>query len=84
MILKEKGLGSNDLSAKYMSPFLRVFLKVGKKVNISNQYNQVPHPTQNTIREKYLTQLRKGVCSVPADDHKAARNRQDSMNKTLK
>ena len=41
IILKEKGLGSNDLSAKYMSLFLRVFfLKEGKKVNISNQYNQ--------------------------------------------
>ena len=54
IILKEKGLGLNDLSAKYMSPFFRIFLKVGKKVNISNQYNQVSHPTQNTIRENIL------------------------------
>ena len=54
IILKENGLELNDLSAKYMSPFLRIFLKVGKKVNISNQYNQVSHPTQNTIRENIL------------------------------
>ena len=54
-----------------------------KNAKIRNRYNQVPHLTQDTIREVTKTQ---GNISAKArlltGDHKAARNRQDSMVKT--
>ena len=51
--------------------------------------NQVPHLTRDIIWEsdkkntrKYHTQGSQEVSPFPADDHKAARNRQDSLTKT--
>ena len=57
-------------------------MKVRKKVKINNRYNQVPHLTWDTIWEtdintrKDHTQESQEVCTFPAGDHKAARNRQ--------
>ena len=59
-----------------------------KKVKIRNRYNQVPHPTRDTIWEndkntrKHRTRESQEVSSFPAGDHKGARNRYDSIIKT--
>ena len=64
-------------------------IKVSKKAKIRNQYNQVPNLTRDIIREsdenirKHHTQESQEVCPFPADDHKIARNRQDSITKTF-
>ena len=61
--------------------------KVRKKAKIRNRYNQVPHLTQDSTWEsdkntrKHHTQKSLDVSPFPAGDHKAARNRQDSMTK---
>ena len=55
---------------------------------IRNGYNQVPHLTQDTTWEsdktmrKHQIQESQEVSPFPADDHKAAMNRQDSMTDT--
>ena len=55
------------------------------KAEIRNQYNQVSHLTLDTIWEcdkntkKYHTQENQDVSPFPAGDHKAARNREDSI-----
>ena len=57
--------------------------RVKKKAKIRNQYNQVPHLTQDTIYGKVTkTQESQEISPFPAGDHKAARNRQDSITKT--
>ena len=63
--------------------------KVKKKTNIWNRYNQVhvPHVTRDTIwkmtkHKKHYAQEREEVSPFPEGDHKAARNRQDSIMKT--
>ena len=59
-----------------------------KKAKIGNGYNQVPYLTQDTTWEndkttrKHHIQLSQQVSPFPADDHKAATNRQDSMTDT--
>ena len=59
--------------------------KRAKKAKIRNRYNQVPHLTRDTIWEsdkntrKYHTKESQEVSLFPAGDHKAARNRQDSI-----
>ena len=63
-------------------------VRVRKKANIRNRYNQVPQLTQNTKLEndkntrKHHTQESEEVSSFPAGDHKAAMNRHDSMTDT--
>ena len=63
-------------------------IKVRKKAKIRNEYNQVPHLTQDTTWEsdkntrKHLIQESQEVSPFPAGDHKAATNRQDSMTDT--
>ena len=60
-------------------------LKVSKKAKIRNQYNQVPHLTQDTKweRDKNTGELHiqasQEVRPFPAGDHKAAMKRQESM-----
>ena len=62
--------------------------KVRKKAKIRNRYNQVPHRTRDTLLEidkntrTYHTQESQEVSLIPAGDHKAARNRQDSITLT--
>ena len=62
--------------------------KVRKKATIRNQYNQVPHLTQDTVWEsdkinnKRHIQESQVVNPFPAGDHKAARRKQDNMAKT--
>ena len=68
----------------------RVGQNTRKKANFRNQYNQVLHLTQETIWEcdkntrKHHIQESQEVCPFPAGDHKALRNRQDSMTKNTK
>ena len=51
-----------------------------------NRYNQVPHLTQATMgkrqERKHHIQEGQEVSPFPAGDHKAARNRQNSMTNT--
>ena len=60
-------------------------IKVRLKAKIRNRYNQIQHLTQDTIwksdknTRKHHTQKDQDVSPFPAGDHKAARNRQDSM-----
>ena len=64
--------------------------KESKKAKIRNQYNQAPHPTQDTTWEsdkntrKRQTQESQEASSYPAGDDKAAMNRQkkDDKHKT--
>ena len=63
--------------------------KVSKKAKIRNQYNQVPHLTQDTTLEsdentiKLRIQASQEVSPFPAGgDHKAAMNRQESTTNT--
>ena len=76
-----------------MNPFLVISLviclfHVSKEAKIRNQYNQVPHLTQDTTGEsdkntiKQHTQESQEVSPFPAGDHKAAMNRQKFMTKT--
>ena len=61
---------------------------VRKNAKIRNRYNQVPHLTQETIwvsdknTRKRHTQESQEISPFPACDHKAARNRQNSIIKT--
>ena len=63
-------------------------LKVSNEAKIRNQYNQVPHLTQDTTQEsdkntiKHYTQESQLVTPFPEGDHKAAMNRQESMTNT--
>ena len=55
-------------------------LRVGKDAKIRNQYNQVPHPTQDINEKVTSSQLDKTnesqeVSPFPAGDHKAHINR---------
>ena len=67
-----------------------VSLKVRKKANIRNGYNQIQHLTQDTIWESYKNtgkhnihvQESQDVHPFPAGDQKAIRNRQDRMTDT--
>ena len=62
--------------------------KVRKKANIRIWYDQKTHATEDTIwasdkKQEYITHNKaKRSAPLPASDHKAARNRQDSMAKT--
>ena len=65
-----------------------VSVKLREKANVRNQYNQIPHLTQDTIcesekntRKRHIQESQK-VSPFPAGDHKAASNRQDSMTDT--
>ena len=70
---------------KVLSILLDNSCKVRKKATIRNQYNQVPQPTKDTTWEsdkntkKHYTQNNKDHNPFPAGNHKAARNRQNSM-----
>ena len=63
-------------------------MKVRKKEKIRNQYNQVPHLTQDTVwksdknTRKHHIQESPEVSPFPTGDHKAARNRHGCMAKT--
>ena len=63
--------------------------KVRKKANIRNRYIQVLQVTRDTIWEsdkntrKHHTQENRGISPFQAGDHKAARNRQDSITKKI-
>ena len=63
-------------------------MKVSKKANIRNQYNHVPHLTQDTILEsdintrKHRTQESQEASPFKIGDQKVARNRHDSIAKT--
>ena len=60
-------------------------VKVRVKAKIMNQYNKIPHLTQDTIWEsdkntrKNHTQEKQEVSPFPAGDHEDSRNKQDSM-----
>ena len=60
-------------------------MKVSKEAEIRNQYNQVPHLTQDTTWEsdkndrKHHIQERQEASSFPVGDHKAEMNNQESM-----
>ena len=63
--------------------------KARKKAKIKNRHNQVPHLTQDMALESdkkntsiHHTQESQEVSAFPTGDHKAARNRHDSMAKT--
>ena len=61
-----------------------------RKAKIRNLCNRVPSRTQNTIWESDLnsiihnTQESQEVSLFPKEDHKAARNRQDSLTRIIK
>ena len=62
--------------------------EVSKKAKIRNRYSQVPNLTEDTTwksdkntREPHI-QESKEVSPFPADDRKAAMNRQESMTNT--
>ena len=65
-----------------------VILQVKIKAKIRNRYNQVSQLTRETIWKsdktirKLDTQESQEVSPFPAGDHKAARNRQESIIKT--
>ena len=58
---------------------------VEREAKIRNRYNQAPHLTQNTIWEsdktpkKHNTQESQEGSPFQAGDHKAARNKKDSI-----
>ena len=52
-----------------------------KNAKIRNQYNQVPHLTQDTERKHHLQESQE-VGPFTTCDHKAARNRHHGMTKT--
>ena len=61
-----------------------VFTTETKTASVRNQYNQVPHLTQDTTWERDKSQLditnkSKEISLFPAGDHKAAINRRESM-----
>ena len=61
--------------------------KVIKTARIRNQYNQVPHQSQYTKRERdkitiNITNKSQEVSPIPSGDHKAAMNRRESMTNT--
>ena len=62
-------------------PYHTLQIKNVIKAKILNRYNQVPHPTKDTMREsdesrrKHHIQESQEVSPFPAGDHKAARNR---------
>ena len=62
-------------------------MKVRKKTEIRNRYNQVPHLTKDIVWEtnknttKRHIQESQDASPVPAGDHKAARHRQYNMAK---
>ena len=66
-----------------------ISIEVRKNAKIRNPYNQIPHLTQDTIWEsdentrKYHKLESQEVSPFPAGDHKAARNRQDSMTRNI-
>ena len=70
----------------------KLYLKVSKGAKIRNQYNQVPHLTQDTNGKVTNSQLdatyeSQDLSRFPAGDHKAHINRQakrHSKNKTEK
>ena len=78
-------LGVSVLGVQHCENFTK---QVGKKTKIWNRYNQVPHLTQDTIWEgckairRHHIQESQEVSPFQAADHKAARNRLDSMTKT--
>ena len=60
-------------------------VKVRKRANIRNQYNQAAHLTQNTNRKVTTSQLditneSQEVSPFPAGDHKASINRRACKN----
>ena len=56
-------------------------LNVESKTKIRKRYNQVPHLTRDTVTPKQNIQESQEVSRLAAGDHKAARNRQDSITK---
>ena len=60
-------------------------IKVRKKAKFRKRYNQVPHLSQDTIKKsdkgtrKHHTKESEEVNPVQSGDHKAARNKQDSL-----
>ena len=73
----------NYYSTIHAIELIYFLIKVKKKAQIRNRYNQVPHLTRDTIWESDKTHRNITVHSpFPAGDHKAARNRQDSIIKT--
>ena len=59
--------------------------KYQSKEGKDHEYNQVPHLTQTPygkVTRKNPTHESQGVSPFPAGDHKAARNRLDSIIKT--
>ena len=61
-------------------------LKVRRKAKSRNRYNQVPYLTRNTIWDKITknnTQESQEVNPFPAGDHMVARNRQESITKSI-
>ena len=66
--------------------FCYILVKVRKMSKVRNRYNQVPHLAQATMgkwqEKKHHIQESQEVSPFPAGDHKAARNRQNSMTNT--
>ena len=73
----------------YSNAFLNIFtrvaniIKVMRKAKVRNPHNQgTPYGESNENARKRHTKESQEVNSFPAGDHKAARNRQDSITKT--
>ena len=68
--------------------FVLCAIKVSKTAKVRNRYNQVPHLVQDTTWEndkntrKHHIQESQEVSPFPADDQKAAMNRQEGMTNT--
>ena len=76
------------LNIKKCSLFLMKNSKISNKAKTRNQYNQVPHLTQDTTwksdknTRKHHIQESQEVSPFPAGDHKAEMNRQECMKNT--
>ena len=76
-----------SLISSFVNYFLVRSMKIRKTVKIRKRYNQVPHLTQDTTWESNkntinITNKSQEVSLLPADDHKAATNRQESIKNT--
>ena len=69
--------------------FIFITIKVRKKAKIRNQCNQLPHLTQNTVSAsdkntgKHHIQESQEVSPFSIGDHKAIRNRNGILAKTI-
>ena len=83
VFLHDTRLWFPDYSSNGWNPLL----EVRKTARTRNRYNQVPHIFQDTKLESNkitvnITNKSQEVCLFPSCDHKAAKNRRESMTNT--